>query len=228
MPSPTSEDANNVRFETTNEYLRRSEIVDWDHPAIVRQAIEFADCGDATDIAKACFEWVRDEVQHSCDFQRNPTTCRASNVLLHRTGYCYAKSHLLAALLRANGIPAGFCYQRLSVNDSGPPYSLHGFNAVYLPALGWYRMDARGNREGIDAQFTPPVERLAFSLQSAEEVEFENVFAEPLGCVVDALRLYTTWQDVRASLPDVEPSEFNKMELVVRRRGLFAEAPATV
>jgi len=38
----------------------------------------------------------------------NPVTCKASDVLIYGTGYCYAKSHLLAALLRANAIPAGF------------------------------------------------------------------------------------------------------------------------
>ena len=36
------------------------------------------------------------------------------------------------------------------------PYSLHGLNAVHLPDFGWYRIDARGNRTGIHAQFDPP------------------------------------------------------------------------
>lgn len=59
-----------------------------------------------TAIAKACFEWVRDEIHHSYDYQMSPVTCRASDVLQHKTGYCYyAKSHLLVALLRANEIP---------------------------------------------------------------------------------------------------------------------------
>jgi transglutaminase-like putative cysteine protease len=200
------------------EYLRRSEVIDWDHPTILQQAKELAGAGDVLDVAKACFEWVRDEVQHSRDFERDPATWRASDVLTHRTGYCYAKSHLLAALLRANGIPAGFCYQRLSVNDVGPPYCLHGLNAVWLPGFGWYRMDARGNRAGIDAQFAPPVERLAFALQSEDEVEFENVLAEPLGCVVDLLRRCGTWQEVLAGLPDVGAEEFGRVGLVVRRR----------
>ncbi|MEM8544794.1 MAG: transglutaminase-like domain-containing protein, partial [Cyanobacteria bacterium P01_H01_bin.119] len=94
-----------------------------------------------TEIAQACYEWVRDEIRHSFDYQINPVTWRASDVLRYKTGYCFAKSHLLAALLRANQIPAGFCYQRLSVDDRGAPYSLHGFNAVYLPQVGWYRVD---------------------------------------------------------------------------------------
>jgi transglutaminase-like putative cysteine protease len=155
-------------------------------------------------------------VAHSRDFERNPVTWRASDVLLHRTGYCYAKSHLLAALLRAHGIPTGFCYQRLSVNDAGPPYCLHGFNAIELPGVGWYRVDARGNREGIDAQFTPPVERLAFALQSAEEAEFANVLAEPLACVVNSLRRCGSWEEVLANLPDVGRNEIARLGLTVR------------
>jgi transglutaminase-like putative cysteine protease len=202
-----------------NKFLHCSEIIDWEHPAILRQAKALGRLGNVADIAKACFEWVRDEVQHSRDFERNPATWRASDVLEHRTGYCYAKSHLLAALLRANGIPAGFCYQRLSVNDSGPPYCLHGLNAVWLPDVGWYRVDARGNRAGIDAQFTPPVERLAFELQSEGEVEFENIFPEPLECVVEVLQRNRTWDEVLAALPDIAIGKFSAMELVVRRRG---------
>lgn len=200
-----------------NPYLACSDAVDWSHPAIMLQAKRLAaGHSDVFAIANACFEWVRDEVMHSRDFERNPVTWRASDVLLHRTGYCYAKSHLLAALLRANGIPAGFCYQRLSVGDSGPPYCLHGFNAIELPGVGWYRVDARGNRAGIDAQFTPPVERLAFALQSAEEVEFANVLADPLACVVDSLRACSTWEETLANLPDVGRDDFARLGLVAR------------
>ena len=189
-----------------NDFLCRTDVIDWDHPAVLQQARALGHDDGPITTAKACFEWVRDEVRHSRDFQMNPVTWRASDVLLHGTGYCYAKSHLLAALLRANGIPAGFCYQRLSIGDSGPPYSLHGFNAVELPEHGWYRVDARGNRAGVDAQFTPPVERLAFALQSPDEIEFANILPDPLDCVIEALRGCATWQEALASLPDL-PAE---------------------
>lgn len=204
-------------MDSTADYLGRSDVIDWDHPAVLEQArVLAAGRDDVAAIAQASFEWVRDEVAHSRDFERNPVTWRASDVLLHRTGYCYAKSHLLAALLRANGIRAGLCYQRLSVGDSGPPYCLHGFNAIELPGVGWYRVDARGNRAGIDAQFTPPVERLAFGLQSAEEAEFANVFAEPLACVVDSLRRCGTWEEVLANLPDVGRDDVAQLGLAMR------------
>jgi transglutaminase-like putative cysteine protease len=115
------------------EYLQTSETIDWHTPAILELAESIAsEHQSQTAIAKACFEWVRDQIRHSVDYQMNPVTCCASEVLQYQTGYCFAKSHLLAALLRANSIPTGFCYQRLSIDDQGAPYSLHGFNAVYL------------------------------------------------------------------------------------------------
>ncbi len=139
------------------QYLQVSEVIDWQHPDILAYAKQIAfDCETPVAIAQACFEWVRDEIHHSVDYQMNPVTWRASDVLQYKTGYCYAKSHLLAALLRANQIPAGFCYQRLSIDDNGAPYSLHGFNAIHLPEIGWYRVDARGNKAGVNAQFSPP------------------------------------------------------------------------
>jgi hypothetical protein len=133
-------------------------------------------------IARACFEWVRDEIGHSFDYQLNPVTCRASEVLQQKTGYCFAKSHLLAALLRANQIPAGFCYQRLSIDDKGGPYSLHGFNTLYLPDIGWYRVNARGNKAGVNAQFTPPQEPLVYKIQLPEEADFPDSCRTALDC----------------------------------------------
>jgi transglutaminase-like putative cysteine protease len=156
------------------------------------------------DVARACFEFVRDTIRHSSDFRLNPVTCKASDVLRHGTGYCYAKSHLLAALLRANGIPAGLCYQRLSVGTGGAPYCLHGLNAVYLKDFGWYRIDARGNKPAIDARFAPPVEYLAFAVREREERMLPEIWAEPLSVVVDALERHATWDQVQANLPDVE------------------------
>jgi transglutaminase-like putative cysteine protease len=184
-------------------YLQTSEIIDWQNPAIVELAKTLAlGQSDPIAIARSCFEWVRDEIRHSYDYQMNPVTCRASDVLRYGTGYCYAKSHLLAALLRANKIPAGLCYQRLSLDDTGAPYCLHGLNAVYLPEIGWYRMDARGNRSGVDAQFTPPVEQLAFKIQLPEEAEFPIIFAEPLNIVVAALERHLLWDELLKNLPD--------------------------
>jgi transglutaminase-like putative cysteine protease len=155
-------------------------------------------------VARRCFEWVRDEIKHSVDYGLMPVTCAAFDVLREGSGFCYAKSHLLAALLRANGVPVGFCYQRLSVNGAGAPYCLHGLNAVWLPDVGWYRIDPRGNRNEIDAQYVPPVERLAFSVSAPGEADLPEIWAEPLPIVVEALRTHLTTDSLSRNLPDVE------------------------
>ncbi|ARB45072.1 transglutaminase-like domain-containing protein [Alloalcanivorax xenomutans] len=186
-------------------FLASTEVVDWHHPDVRALADELSrQEEDPTEIAQRCFLWVRDEIRHSIDYQLSPVTCSASQVLRERSGFCYAKSHLLAALLRANGLPAAFCYQRLSVNDDGAPYCLHGLNAVFLPEHGWYRIDARGNRPGVDARFEPPVERLAFPLDLPGERDLPGYYSDPLPEVVAALTAYDDAQVLLKHLPDRE------------------------
>jgi len=199
------------------EFLRATDVVDWTNPRIAGLAIELQG-QDVEATARNCFEFVRDEVHHSGDAQNGAATCVASDVLEYRTGYCYAKSHLLAALLRANGIPAGFCYQRLSVDDVGRRFCLHGLNAVYLGSEGWRRVDPRGNKPGIDVQFDPPELRLAFAPKILGEFDFENILPDPLDCVTAALRNSGDWKDVLERLPDVRPEDFGMFGLIVRRR----------
>ena len=187
------------------QYLDSSEYIDWKHPLVIAKAAELAEGYHSDEaVAKRCFEFVRDAVKHSWDYRMNLVTCKASDVLIHGTGYCYAKSHLLAALLRANGIPAGLCYQRLTVENDSPPYCLHGLNAVYLKQHGWYRIDARGNKPGVAADFCPPIEKLAFPIINALERDFPQILAEPLPLVVKALTQNKTVEQVFENLPDAE------------------------
>lgn len=193
-----------INISDMEMYLEATEYIDWQQPDVLKKAQSLA-YGLLTDeeVAKACFEFVRDEIKHSWDYQMNPVTCKASDVLLHGTGYCYAKSHLLAALLRANEIPAGLCYQRLTISNDEPPFCLHGLNAVYLKQHGWYRIDARGNKEGVDAQFIPPLEQLAFPILSEGEADLPEIWSEPLTAVVGVLKRYSDFLDVANNLPDI-------------------------
>jgi transglutaminase-like putative cysteine protease len=187
-----------------NKYLSHSKYIDFDHPLVSGKAAALAKTASSeVELAKSCFEFVRDEIQHSWDYKRNPVTCKASDVLINGTGYCYAKSHLLAALLRANGIPSGLCYQRLSVGDSGAPYCLHGLNAVFLTGYGWYRIDARGNKLGVSAEFCPPIESLAFPIREHQERDLPEIWPEPLPIVISTLEQFTDVAEVHANLPDV-------------------------
>lgn len=187
------------------KYLEPTEFIDWQHPSVLSKAFALAEGLTVEEhIIRACFEFVRDEIKHSWDYQMNPVTCKASDVLKHGTGYCYAKSHLLAALLRANKIPAGLCYQRLTISDDQPPFCLHGLNTVLLKDHGWYRIDARGNKEGVNAQFCPPEEQLAFPIISESEADLPEIWSEPLNVVVKTLTEYSDFLEVANNLPDIE------------------------
>ena len=187
------------------KYLQESAIINWQHPAIIQRAEEiFSNSKSELDYIKNSFEYVRDQIQHSWDFQAQVVTCTASQVLEHKTGYCYAKSHLLAALLRTQQIPVGFCYQRLSLEENGPPYCIHGLNAVFLQEYGWYRIDARGNKENVNAQFTPPVEKLAFQITEEQEKDLPEIWSEPLPIVVAALQGHQSVGELYKKLPDIQ------------------------
>lgn len=186
------------------EYLESTDIIDFTHQKVIEKARELAQgCGDDTQIAKRCFEFVRDEIRHTGDAGEGITTLRASEVLEQGQGWCYAKSHLLAALLRANGIPTALCYQRLSCSEYVEGiYCLHGLNAIYLKEFGWYRVDARGNKEGVDAQFNPPHEKLAFEL-GENEYNLSERYSKPLSVVIEVLKNRKNYSEMIGHFPDL-------------------------
>jgi transglutaminase-like putative cysteine protease len=186
-------------------YLGESEYIDWKHPLIQARAAELAaNCADDEAVARRCFEFVRDGIKHSWDHHLNPVTCKASDVLRHGTGFCFAKSHLLAALLRAHAIPAGLCYQRIKAPVEGAHYYLHGLTAIHLKRHGWYRVDARGNKPGVSADFCPPQEKLPYPTQKGRVWTFPEIWPEPLPMVARVLTQSKTIEEVFYNLPDVE------------------------
>lgn len=89
--------------------------------------------------------------------------------MINKTGICWTKSCLLAALLRANGIPAGISYQLLTraEEDDRDGYVIHALNTVFISELNkWIRLDARGNKENVHAKFSLEEEKLAFPIRS--------------------------------------------------------------
>jgi transglutaminase-like putative cysteine protease len=171
-PSPTS--------DRLSDYLAADAVVDHDHPSIRAAADRLNAVGAGpVERARAAFHFVRDEVEHVIDAGDPRVTWRASDVLRERVGICHAKAHLLAALLRAQGIPAGFCYQELS--------ALHGLNAVYLHGK-WSRLDARGNRTGAGGEFSLGEEKLAWPVDTARgERDHPEIHPAPAPVVVDFL-----------------------------------------
>ncbi|HRP03013.1 MAG TPA: transglutaminase family protein [Candidatus Kapabacteria bacterium] len=139
--------------------------------------------------AKIAFELVRDNISHSFDTKSKVITIGANDTLKKQEGICFAKSHLLATLLRGMGIPTGFCYQKVlrqGTIESG--YALHGLNAVYIEGIGWFRLDPRGNKQGIDSQFAIDKEKLAYPIRKElGEIDYNYVFIAPLPSVITAM-----------------------------------------
>lgn len=136
-------------------YLTEHPYVDYSAENI-RQCIARLFDDEQNDLKKArlAFYFVRDNIFHSFDCQAKVITAKASDVLVQGTGICHAKSNLYAALLRPQGIPVGFCFQRITLgDDDSQGHVVHAFNAVYLNG-NWTKVDTRGNKEGIRAEFT--------------------------------------------------------------------------
>ncbi|GAA4794385.1 transglutaminase domain-containing protein [Streptomyces ziwulingensis] len=182
-------------------YLAADDVVDHDHPQVRTTAARLArDAQDSYGYARLAFEFVRDEIPHSQDSGDLRVTWRASDVLARRTGICHAKAHALAALLRAEDIPAALCYQRL-LHDDGSGHVVHGLVAVRFRGA-WHRQDPRGNRSGVDAHFSLDGERLAFvpDPRSGEE-DHPVLYAAPHPAVLEPLKAATDRPHLWRTLP---------------------------
>lgn len=158
-----------MRYENSlDPYLQATEYIDYLDPQIQALILSF-NIKEFTEVdrIRAAFEFVRDDIDHSYDIKNREVTRKASEVLEQEHGICYAKSHLFAAILRGMNIPSGISYQKLTLYDKPEDgYCIHALNTVYLRDLNrWIRLDARGNREGINAQFSIKVEKLAFPIR---------------------------------------------------------------
>ena len=184
-----------------NSYLVFSHYIDGDEASVQKKAKELKKtAGCEIELAKAAYYFVRDEIKHSWDAQDKRVTITASDVLREGVGICWAKANLLAALLRANGIPTGICYQRLTLGDTPESgYCIHALNAIYLKSIEkWIRVDARGNKDGIQADFSIENECLAFPIRKEyDEIDYKVVYAEPISKTMrilenstDALYMY--------------------------------------
>lgn len=180
-----------VESDNLQDFLEVTDVANFHDPVIANLIADIkASSSDQEEQAEQAFNYARDRVRHSFDANDLVVTIKAPDVLTAGTGICFAKSHLLAALLRGLEIPTGFCYQRVmrrGTPESG--FALHGLNASYFPRVGWVRLDPRGNRMGIDSQFSLQEERLAYTINTdAGEVDYPYVYRRPLSSVIQSMQ----------------------------------------
>ncbi len=129
--------------------LAATDVIDSGHPLIVARAASVS--GTPMEKAQALFAMVRDGVRY--DFTpklESRDSWRASNTLERGKGFCQQKAVLLAALLRAAGIPSAICFQhirdhklldtRFAALLPDGIIAFHGLAAVWSGAQ-WLRID---------------------------------------------------------------------------------------
>ena len=191
--------------DNIDEYLKKDGVVNYENVNIIQLAdLLWSNADSDVDYIKRAYEFVRDNISHSADINEDLLTCSASEVLAAGHGICFAKSHLLAALLRCKSIPTGFCYQKLILDDETAPILIyHGLNGVYIKEYKmWIRLDARGNKEGVNAQFSLEREQLAFPIrhEKGEEDGFV-IYPAPDSKVLEKFKNNKTRTELWDDLP---------------------------
>lgn len=191
--------------ENIEEYLKSDDVTDHNNAIITELAdLIFQRADSEIEFIKAAYEFVRDKISHSADINKDIITCSASEVLKAGHGICFAKSHLLAALLRCKAVPAGFCYQKLILDDEAAPVLVyHGLNGVYIKECKkWIRLDARGNKAGVNAQFSLNEEQLAYPIRPEKgEEDSSTVYPCPDTKILEKLQNNKTRTELFDDLP---------------------------
>lgn len=144
------------------KYLRPSECINSDHPAVVELAASLLEANAAeTDIDKALslYYWCRDKVRYN-PYALGDTrdAMSASATLAAGEGWCVPKAALLAALCRAAGIPArvGFAdvrnhlsTERMREAMNTDVFYFHGYTSIYLEGK-WVKATPAFNIELCD------------------------------------------------------------------------------
>ena len=153
--------------------------------------------------AKIAFEFVRDKIPHTFDINGGKITAKATDVLKYGTGICHAKANLLAALLRCEGIPCGICFEHLTLaDDDSMGYCVHAYNAVYVDNR-WIKIDARGNKPGVDAQFSLNEPKLAYPPRPQyDEYYWDGIYSHPQADTMKMLEEANNIQDIMDNIPD--------------------------
>lgn len=185
-------------------FLEETQYIDFSAPLILEKNKQlFKNIQSDVEKVKIAYEFVRDEIPHSFDISAKIITAKASDVLKHKTGICHAKANLLAALLRLQGIPTGFCFQHITLDeDDSLGYCVHAYNAVYIEKH-WIKLDARGNTNGKNAQFSLNEPILAFpNREEYDEYFWPGIFSKPHQATMEMLEKANNIQDIIDNIPD--------------------------
>jgi len=185
-------------------FLEEDEYVDFTDISISREVAQaIIGCNTEEEKVKAVFEFVRDSITNAFDVDAISIPCTASETVRARVGTDDSKANLLAAMVRALGIPAGFCYQRLTIlDDDSEGHYLHCYNAIYLDGK-WIKLDASTDRGGKKGGFCKITLDLPFQPRDVyDECNIPGIFAKPNETSMQVHRAAEYIEEVMFNLPD--------------------------
>lgn len=187
-----------------SDYLADEAYLDFQSPWIAELIQELFPEKSLTDeeIVTRVFHYVSDAIAHSWDIQQDQVTIGAEAVWRAKHGICYAKANLFAALTRSQGIPTGFCYQRLVLFEESNKFCIHALNAVQLNNR-WVRVDARGGKRKPALNLTQ--DTYVFEVEEAlGEVNYAEIYVHPHPTTMQALiQANGSLEMYRENLPEI-------------------------
>lgn len=139
-----------------------TDVIEAEAPEIRGLAERLAGRTEDTEATRRLFEFVRDEIRYEMSpelaSERGRGDWRATLTLERGHGFCQQKAVLLAALLRARGIPSGLVVQDILDHKIPPSYvelmgtqrlEVHGLTCAYLRGR-WLRLDATLPRDLVE------------------------------------------------------------------------------
>lgn len=181
--------------------LGATDVIEADAPAVRELADRVAGDAEGAEAAQLLFDWVRDEIAYDMAPEVDSRDAwRATETLERGAGFCQQKAVLLAALLRARGIPAGVVLQDLLDHKIPPHYvefigsqrlEMHGLTCAFLDGR-WVRLDPTLPRSFVERKRYRLVE---FDGQNDAVLAETDLDGEPHFEVLEELG---TWPD----LPD--------------------------
>jgi transglutaminase-like putative cysteine protease len=186
--------------ESAPAFLAPTYYVDSDAPVVKAYAEETTagHTGD-TDKAIALFEAVRDGFRYDpYSMPLDPEAYRASTVITQSSGYCVTKTIVLAAVLRASGIPAAVGFADVKNHLTTPKlrevmgsdlFIYHGYAALFLNGR-WLKASSAFNTDMCERFGVKPLvfdgksDALLheFDQQNRRHMEYVNergVYADP-------------------------------------------------
>ncbi len=127
-----------------SKYLKPTEHIDSDNPAIVAKASELAEGEDDLYIAVSKLAiWTKNNIVYNLSTLTAEVSQKASWVLQNKYGVCDELTSLFIAMLRSLGVPARFISGISFTNSPLFPeqWGAHGWAEVYFPGSGWIPFD---------------------------------------------------------------------------------------